>query len=102
MYASETHSGHSILVLSHTRPHNPARSRCVAFALGPNRSHGSRLRSCGRPSVTGQLDVAVRLPVCTLLVSLFEETNLTAIHAKRVTIQPKDLALARRLRGERS
>ncbi|THH09883.1 hypothetical protein EW145_g1725 [Phellinidium pouzarii] len=35
------------------------------------------------------------------LVSLFEDTNLAAIHAKRVTIQPKDLALARRLRGER-
>ncbi|KAF5339482.1 hypothetical protein D9758_015313 [Tetrapyrgos nigripes] len=36
------------------------------------------------------------------VVSLFEDTNLAAIHAKRVTIQPKDLALARRLRGERS
>ncbi|KAH7885509.1 histone 3 [Phlebopus sp. FC_14] len=36
------------------------------------------------------------------LVSLFEDTNLAAIHAKRVTIQPKDLALARRLRGERN
>jgi len=34
------------------------------------------------------------------LISLFEDTNLAAIHAKRVTIQPKDLALARRLRGE--
>ncbi|KDQ49889.1 hypothetical protein JAAARDRAFT_97844, partial [Jaapia argillacea MUCL 33604] len=32
------------------------------------------------------------------LISLFEDTNLAAIHAKRVTIQPKDLALARRLR----
>ncbi|TIB89102.1 histone-fold-containing protein [Wallemia mellicola] len=36
------------------------------------------------------------------LVSLFEDTNLAAIHAKRVTIQPKDVQLARRLRGERS
>ncbi|CEJ01446.1 Putative Histone H3 [Rhizopus microsporus] len=36
------------------------------------------------------------------LVSLFEDTNLAAIHAKRVTIQPKDIQLARRLRGERS
>ena len=36
------------------------------------------------------------------MVSLFEDTNLAAIHAKRVTIQPKDIALARRLRGERS
>ena len=36
------------------------------------------------------------------LVSLFEDTNLAAIHAKRVTIQTKDMSLARRLRGERA
>lgn len=36
------------------------------------------------------------------LVGLFEDTNLAAIHAKRVTIQPKDMQLARRLRGERT
>ena len=36
------------------------------------------------------------------LVSLFEDANLCAIHAKRVTIMPKDLDLARRIRGERS
>lgn len=36
------------------------------------------------------------------LVGLFEDTNLAAIHAKRVTIMPKDIQLARRLRGERS
>lgn len=35
------------------------------------------------------------------LVSLFEDTNLNAIHAKRVTIMPKDIQLARRLRGEK-
>ena len=32
---------------------------------------------------------------------LFEDTNLCAIHAKRVTIMTKDLHLARRIRGER-
>jgi histone H3 len=36
------------------------------------------------------------------LVGLFEDTNLAAIHAKRVTIQPKDIQLACRLRGERT
>jgi len=36
------------------------------------------------------------------LVDLFEDTNLCAIHAKRVTIMPKDIQLARRIRGERS
>ena len=35
------------------------------------------------------------------LVHLFEDTNLCAIHAKRVTILPKDIQLARRIRGER-
>ena len=35
------------------------------------------------------------------LVGLFEDTNLCAIHAKRVTIFPKDISLARRIRGER-
>ena len=36
------------------------------------------------------------------LVELFEDTNLCAIHAKRVTIMPKDIQLARRIRGERA
>ena len=35
------------------------------------------------------------------LVGLFEDTNLCAIHAKRVTIMPKDIQLARRIQGER-
>lgn len=36
------------------------------------------------------------------LVHLFEDSNLCAIHAKRVTLQPKDIQLARRIRGERA
>ena len=36
------------------------------------------------------------------LIGLFEDTNLCAIHARRVTIMPKDMQLARRIRGERS
>ena len=35
------------------------------------------------------------------LVGLFEDTNLCAIHAKRVTIMPKDMQLAKRIRGEK-
>ena len=34
------------------------------------------------------------------LVGLLEHTNLCAIHAKRVTIMPKDIQLAHRIRGE--
>ena len=36
------------------------------------------------------------------LIRLFEDTNLCAIHAKRVTIMPKDIQLVRRIRGERN
>jgi len=35
----------------------------------------------------------------SFLVGLFEDTNLCAIHAKRVTIMQRDLQLARRIRG---
>ena len=35
------------------------------------------------------------------LVGLFEDSNLCAIHAKQVTIMPKDIQLARRIYGER-
>ena len=36
------------------------------------------------------------------LVRLFDDANLCAIHAERVTIMPKDIQLARRIRGERA
>ncbi|KAL8109152.1 hypothetical protein AgCh_025297 [Apium graveolens] len=34
------------------------------------------------------------------VVGLFHDANLCSIHAKRVTIMPKDIQLARRIRGE--
>ena len=34
------------------------------------------------------------------MIGMFEDTNLAALHAKRVTIMPRDIFLARRLRGE--
>ena len=34
------------------------------------------------------------------MVGMFEDTNLAAMHAKRVTIMPRDMQLARRIRGE--
>lgn len=36
------------------------------------------------------------------LIGMFEDANLCVMHGKRVTIQPKDLHLARRIRGERT
>ena len=35
------------------------------------------------------------------VISLLADTNLCAIHTRRVTIMPRDVHLARRLRGER-
>ena len=49
-------------------------------------------------SALGALDASVE----AYLVSLFEDTNLCAIHARRVTLQSKDIQIARRLRGDRS
>jgi len=47
--------------------------------------------------------VRARQEACeAYLVGLFEDTQLCAIHAKRVTIMPKDMQLARRIRGERA
>jgi len=44
--------------------------------------------------------VALQEAAEAYLIGLFEDTNLCAIHAKRVTIMPKDIQLARRIRGE--
>ena len=35
------------------------------------------------------------------LVGMMEDANLLAIHAKRFTIQPRDIQLARRIRGDK-
>ena len=35
------------------------------------------------------------------LVGLIEDTSLEAIHGRRVTIMPKDIQIARCIRGER-
>ena len=35
------------------------------------------------------------------IVGLIEDSNLCAIHVKRITIMPKDIQLARHIRGER-
>merc|ERR1712230_27500 len=59
-----------------------------------------------RPTDTSQeLSLSVRSVVTRSPLSSSSESspsNVCAIHAKRVTIQSKDIQLARRLRGERS
>ncbi|EAU84865.2 histone H3 [Coprinopsis cinerea okayama7 len=60
-------------------------------------------------NLNGDADVALRWQSSALmalqeaaeayLVHLFEDANLCAIHAKRVTIMTRDIQLARRIRG---
>ena len=45
--------------------------------------------------------VALQEATEAYVVGLFEDTNLCCIHAKRVTVQQKDMQLARRIRGDR-
>ena len=45
--------------------------------------------------------IALQEAAESYLVSLFEDTNLCAIHAKRVTIMSRDMQLAKRIRGDR-
>ena len=46
--------------------------------------------------------LALQNAIEAYLVGVNADANLCAIHAKRVTIMPKDVQLARRIRGERS
>ena len=51
--------------------------------------------------VTLAMMLALQEAAEAYLVQLLEDSNLCAIHAKWVTIQPKDIQLARRIHGER-
>ena len=57
---------------------------------------------CGKVRFQSEGIMALQEAAETYLVGLFEDTNLCAIHARRVTIMPKDIQLARRIRGERT
>jgi histone H3 len=63
------------------------------------REVAQELNPCLRFQTTALL--ALQEATEAYLIGLFEDTNLCAIHSKRVTIQPRDLQLARRIRGER-
>ena len=45
---------------------------------------------------------ALQEAVKNFLVGLFEDVNLLAVHAKRVTVMPCDIRLALRIRGDQS
>ncbi|RYO87984.1 hypothetical protein DL764_008784 [Monosporascus ibericus] len=64
--------------------------RDIALTMRP-RDEGFRWQS--------QAILALQEAAEAFLVHLFEDTNLCAIHAKRITIMQKDIQLARRIRG---
>ena len=57
---------------------------------------------CGKFRFQSAAIMALQEATEAYLVGLFEDSNLCAIHARRVTIMPKDIQLARRIRGERA
>ena len=57
---------------------------------------------CGKVRFQSAAVMALQEAAEAYLVGLFKDTNLCAIHAKRVTIMPKDIQLARRICGERT
>ena len=57
---------------------------------------------CGKVRFQSAAIMALQEASEAYLVGLFEDSNLCAIHAKRVTIIPKDIQLARRIRRERT
>ena len=60
-------------------------------------------RVSGRPDLRYSREAVDALQEATeaYLVGLFEDAQLCAIHAKRVTVMPRDMALARKLRRDR-
>ncbi|TNV75854.1 hypothetical protein FGO68_gene13389 [Halteria grandinella] len=55
----------------------------------------------GQLRFQSQALIALQEAAESYLTGLFEDANLCAIHATRVTVMKKDLDLARRIRGER-
>ena len=76
------------------------RSKAYTFCLYRVREIAQEFKTDLR--FQGSAVLALQEAAEAYLVGLFEDTNLCAIHAKRVTIMPRDIQLARRIRGERS
>ena len=79
-------------------------SSCLAF---PQASFRLFVREIAQDYATGlrisaNAFTVLQLATESYLTSLFEDALISAIHGKRTTLWPKDLQLARRIRGERS
>jgi len=74
--------------------------------LIPQRSFGRLVREIAqdfKAEVRFQAEslLALQEAAEAFMVGLFEDANLCTIHAHRVTVQPKDIQLSRRIRGDR-
>lgn len=67
------------------------------FKLARQETH--RLASVTQLQFYSSFNCASMLVGC-LQVGIMEDTQLCAIHAKRITIMQKDMQLARRIRGD--
>ena len=66
------------------------------YLISPNNNHREQRDLRFQSSALSALQEASE----AYLVSLFEDTNLAALHAKRVTIMPRDMDLALRIRKD--
>ena len=69
--------------------------------INPEELSEKRKQECFVPRWTvGAVD-ALHEGAEDYLITLLEDANLLAIHARRITIQPRDIQLARRIRGDK-
>ena len=78
----------------HQAPHSPTTLTYTCQGDWPEHMDGYQVPGDGH----GSLQQSAK----AYLTGLFEDTNLCAIHAKRVTILQRDIQLAHRIHGERS
>lgn len=91
----EFHHVHGTVVLQFLKAGDP--QPCVLGALRAKRTNGSRCYVHACRHVSHQAVLALQEAAEDFIVHRFEAANLCAIHAKRVTIMPKDMELAQRL-----
>lgn len=92
------------------RPNNLCLKEIRRFAKGPDMCIRRVVFQMVVKEITWEIDnsyrfhsqaiLAIQEAAEAYMIGLFEDTNLCAAHAKRVTIYPKDMQLARRIRGE--
>ena len=68
------------------------------YRICPNGLGTPSVQVCFQSTALAALQEAVEI----FLVGLFEDVNLLAVHAKRVTVMPRDIRLALRIRGDQS